>query len=69
MNTAKKIGKYYGYGVLYSGALTMGYTYRDNKLLPFKEKVWNIADDMSKCVFWPVTAPGAIKSFLINGKD
>ena len=64
MNMAKKIGKFYGYGILYSGALVLCYDNMHNRHLPFKEKCWIIADDMSKCLYWPINAPGAIKRFF-----
>lgn len=70
MNTFKKVGRFYSYGVLYSTIVVIGYGGKINTKgdMEYKEKVWKMTEDLTKCLFWPVTGPIAVKNWIVDHK-
>lgn len=54
---------YIGITLYVAMPITMGYTLRKTTHWPYKHKVWEMADNVSKALLWPVTGPGAIQKW------
>jgi len=64
MNTFKRVGKFYSYGILYSAIVVIGYDRKLTKDMEYKETIWKMTEDLTKCLVWPVTAPIAVKNWV-----
>lgn len=64
MNKIKMITTLYLRTIPFATALTFGYSLQKTNKWSYSERCWEITNDITLSLVWPITAPYAINNFL-----